>query len=301
MRRGNRHPSDQDLVLAFDGEATPRKLARMQRHIAQCDSCCKRVSVLQNSLSEVAWFYRAEFEAKISEPSGPTAMLRARLSEIAPPALRTGSSIDRLLLRHSRLALACSIVLTLLVGAWTMNRLGVDLRSPAPAAPVEPGAVPKPDLTPGAALPLLAGDVCDAMARQPIPRVPRGLRTQVFEAYGIKDPVPGAYEVDYLISPGLGGAAELKNLWPEPYFNIEWNARVKDALEERLQTMVCRGDLDIKTAQHEIASNWIAAYRKYFHSNRPLPNPTRVAGINTFPGFKVYPPVLTALLLRSRY
>ena len=180
-----------------------------------------------------------------------------------------------------------------------MNRLGVDLGNSALSPiPIEPGAVPKPNLTPGAALPLLAGDVCDAMSRQAVPRVPRALRTQVFEAYGIKDPVPGAYEVDYLITPGLGGAPNLKNLWPEPYFNIEWNARVKDALEERLQTMVCRGDVDLKTAQREIATNWIAAYRKYFHSNRPLPNPARVAKVTSF---KVYPPTLTALLVRRDY
>ena len=27
---------------------------------------------------------------------------------------------------------------------------------------------------------------------------------------------------------------------------------------------------DLATAQHEIASNWIAAYKKYFHTQTPL-------------------------------
>lgn len=294
MRRRNRHPSDQDLLLALDGESALRKRARFEKHISQCELCCKRVSALHNGISEAASFYRTEFEAAISEPSGPAAMLRARLSEITAPASDTGSWIDRFLLSHARLAMACSIVLILLGGAWTMNRLGVDLgNSTLMTTPAEPSAVPKPDLTPGATLPLLAGDVCDVMARQAVPHVPRALRAQVFEAYGIKNPVPGAYEVDYLITPALGGAAELRNLWPEPYFNIEWNARVKDALEERLQSLVCRGDVDLNTAQREIATNWIAAYCKYFHSNSPLPNPTRVAERNeAFPS-------LTALLFRS--
>jgi hypothetical protein len=35
--------------------------------------------------------------------------------------------------------------------------------------------------------------------------------------------------------------------------------------------MVCRGDLDLTAAQREIASDWIAAYRKYFHSETPVP------------------------------
>jgi len=43
-----------------------------------------------------------------------------------------------------------------------------------------------------------------------------------------------AYEVDFLMTPELGGAASIHNLWPEPYFETRWNAHVKDDLEERL-------------------------------------------------------------------
>jgi len=42
-----------------------------------------------------------------------------------------------------------------------------------------------------------------------------------------------------------------------------WNARVKDQLEQRLHELVCSGKLDLATAQHDIAVDWIAAYRKY--------------------------------------
>jgi hypothetical protein len=34
--------------------------------------------------------------------------------------------------------------------------------------------------------------------------------------------------------------------------------------------MVCAGKLDLSTAQREIATDWIAAYKKYFHTDRPL-------------------------------
>jgi hypothetical protein len=45
---------------------------------------------------------------------------------------------------------------------------------------------------------------------------------------------------------------------------------VKDALEDRLREMVCDGTLDLSEAQREIAGNWIGAYKKYFHTDRPL-------------------------------
>jgi hypothetical protein len=34
--------------------------------------------------------------------------------------------------------------------------------------------------------------------------------------------------------------------------------------------LVCEGRLDLPTAQREIATNWIAAYKKYFHTDKPL-------------------------------
>jgi hypothetical protein len=45
---------------------------------------------------------------------------------------------------------------------------------------------------------------------------------------------------------------------------------VKDALENELHRRVCNGSLDLKAAQHDIAVNWIAAYKMYFHRSLPL-------------------------------
>ena len=46
---------------------------------------------------------------------------------------------------------------------------------------------------------------------------------------------------------------------------------MKDALERKLHRLVCAGELDLKTAQHAIASNWIEAYKKYVSENPPAP------------------------------
>jgi hypothetical protein len=99
--------------------------------------------------------------------------------------------------------------------------------------------------------------------------VPVALQRKVFEEYGIVGE-PRAYEVDYLITPALGGADDIHNLWPHSYSATVWNARVKDALEDRLREMVCDGSLDLAEAQRDIATNWIAAYKKYFHTDEPL-------------------------------
>ena len=78
------------------------------------------------------------------------------------------------------------------------------------------------------------------------------------------------YELDYLITPELGGAPDARNLWPQRYGSRVWNAHVKDDLERLLPRMVCNQEIRLETAQREIARDWIAAYRKYFKTDAPL-------------------------------
>ena len=54
-----------------------------------------------------------------------------------------------------------------------------------------------------------------------------------------------------------------------PYSAV-WNARVKDALEEHLHEMVCAGELTLPAAQRDISKDWIATYKRYFHTDRPV-------------------------------
>ena len=49
---------------------------------------------------------------------------------------------------------------------------------------------------------------------------------------------------------------------PQPYAG-EWNAHLKDKLEDRLHALVCAGKMPLAQAQHEIAADWITAYQKY--------------------------------------
>ncbi len=43
---------------------------------------------------------------------------------------------------------------------------------------------------------------------------------------------------------------------------------MKDALENKLHKLACAGTITLEQAQKEIASDWIAAYRKYVKHGR---------------------------------
>jgi len=78
---------------------------------------------------------------------------------------------------------------------------------------------------------------------------------------GYCDPKVGC-EIDHLISLQLGGSNDIKNLWPQSYAG-QWNAHMKDGLENTLRAKVCKGEITLKEAQQAISSNWIEAWKKY--------------------------------------
>jgi hypothetical protein len=134
---------------------------------------------------------------------------------------------------------------------------------------VEPGVLPVRSLTPGATRAVRLDDLCAGRESTERPVSP-AIRQAVLRDYRMEEVPAHEYELDYLITPELGGSGDRRNLWPERYGARVWNARVKDELEQLLAQMVCRGQVDLATAQRDIAANWIAAYQKYFHTDRPM-------------------------------
>ena len=107
--------------------------------------------------------------------------------------------------------------------------------------------------------------VCGAAKKHRGP-LTRERSDEVLLRYGLPTGPHPDYEIDHLIPLCLGGSDDFINLWPQPRRSIEpiWNAEAKDRLERRLCDMVCYGQIDISTAQEEIAEYWMVAYRKYF-------------------------------------
>lgn len=264
MRNEDHHLSDQDLLLAADGELSDRASARIQLHLAACWTCRARKQEIEGAVGEFVRAYRQNPDTQCPPADGPRALLKAQMSVIAQGRADSRMPWFRVISRRPSWAMLAIAGLVAAAGY---------LSSPSWFRPPQVRAatvmVPNPQLTPGATVFMTRQQVC--MARNDKnAQVSAAVRRKVFAAYGIRSGEPRDYEVDYLITPALGGADDIHNLWPESYGAVVWNARVKDALEDRLRELVCGGKLDLETAQREIAVDWIGAYKKYFHSERPL-------------------------------
>jgi hypothetical protein len=259
MHHDNIHITDQDLLLASDGELSTGAAARVQSHLAACWECRARSQEMEQAVAGFLRAHQSNLDGRLPAPTGPRALLKAHLAGLAGSSARTRPQIASWALA----TLAFALLVVGLFGSFTA------LFGPIRSLRASAVAVPNPSLTPGATVLMSPVELCGA-PNVNNKAVPVALRRQVFAEYGITTAEPRAYEVDYLITPALGGADDIHNLWPQSYSNTVWNAQVKDALEDHLHRMVCEGNLDLATAQREIAVDWIEAYKKYFHTDRPL-------------------------------
>jgi hypothetical protein len=147
--------------------------------------------------------------------------------------------------------------------------LAVLLAAVALPALADPPIRPDHRLTPGAVFAVTVAQIRVPGYSRRVRNVPQSEKDAVYAEYGIRTHRPREYEVDHLISLELGGSNSIRNLWPESYLTQPWNAHVKDRLEDRLHALVCDGQLPLATAQHAIATDWIAAYKRYVGAGAP--------------------------------
>jgi hypothetical protein len=263
------HPSNEELLLCADGELSPGQAAKIQKHLNACWQCRTRMGEIQSSIADFTQAYRSSARS-VPPMEGPRALLKARLAEADPASItwswRVGQAV-----KASRWtpALAAMAVVTISLGLIAVLGFQTWRQSRANSGE-EARLIPRQSLTPGAIRIVTRDEVCSADSEQSTRFVPASLKQKVFEEYGVSQTNVDAYEVDYLITPELGGADDIRNLWPQSYVSTEWNAHVKDALEQRLHEMVCTGQVDLATAQHDLATDWIAAYKKYFLTDKPF-------------------------------
>ncbi len=232
----HKHFTDEELLCFLDGEGDAAE-------VLHCWQCRVRMGELEKSVASFVHFKKERLDAELPSGAGPASLLRARMSLEKPGR------------QYAPLGLVCALIVFYFL--WPEQRRIASY-------------LPDHRITPGATRLIAREQVCVLSASEDDRKPSQALAMQVFELYGIRNPQPRRFEVDYLIAPTLGGADDVRNLWPQPYKDSIWNSRVKDALEDLLRAKVCQGEMELSTAQTEISKNWVAAYQKHFRTAVPI-------------------------------
>jgi hypothetical protein len=88
----------------------------------------------------------------------------------------------------------------------------------------------------------------------------RSAMAAVYHQYGIPRQQRGLYEIDHVVPLELGGSNDPANLFPQ----LRPQKRAKNALDRRLQRLVCDSQRSLRLTQRAIARNWVAVYRQVF-------------------------------------
>src|SRR5271154_5584738 len=285
MQGNEAHLSDEELVLFSDQELATRRAARVREHVAQCEPCRGRLKKLDNALASFTDFHEQKFQTQRFHSWNARNLLKARLSDASKRVNRSRRPTFSNVMTH-QLASACLALLLVVGGTWTVRHI-VRARSSFQTMNAEAIALPRRTLTPGSTRAVQVADLCSTQDLDNDPPVSPSLEQAVFEEYGVPASSRKDYELDYLITPALGGVDNIRNLWPQPHSST-WNARVKDQLEDHLHELVCQGKVQLATAQSDIAFNWIAAYKRYFNTDQPEPTPSAASAI-VRPGHELDP------------
>lgn len=261
MPDGSKHLSDEDVVRFLDDELSNKRSSWAKEHLENCSLCDARMQAARDTMGQIDDLYQSQPSVPISQ-----VVVRGRLHRQLQ-AHRESISWWRRPMTVRYLPRAIALGLILVVVSITLHK-GRQTRKGSVSEPqfAESGIFPNLSLTPGAIRPVTLSEICSIQNDDDDldPALPPSIRNAVFEEYGIAPRESEQnYQIDYLINPQLGGTSDMKNLWPQSYQGGAWNAKAKDQLESRLHQMVCNRTIDLATAQREITTDWIAAYRKY--------------------------------------
>nr|WP_218891306.1 hypothetical protein [Actinomycetospora corticicola] len=141
---------------------------------------------------------------------------------------------------------------------------------PARCRAVDGGRRPDPSCTPGA----VQATVTQATIRSTIcrhgwtatvraPETETGkVKKAAMLAYGDPAGTSSTTELDHFLPLELGGANDVRNLWPEPSDEPGRGVQnSKDQVEDHLNAAVCRGQVGLVAAQQAIAADWTTAER----------------------------------------
>jgi 5-methylcytosine-specific restriction endonuclease McrA len=143
--------------------------------------------------------------------------------------------------------------------------------------------LPNHGLTPGLTRGLTVKKICNTKWGSDARSVTSKMKKDVMAAYHfkvtacpltvLKGKKVHRVEIDHLVPRSIGGADDVKNLWPECYEPVKKNkskqadgAHKKDRLETELHRRVCKAKSAalLKQYQNKIKTNWISLYHKIY-------------------------------------
>src|SRR6202453_3641301 len=83
MLTGGFHLTDQDLLLAADGELPSRRAAQVRAHLAACWDCRARMAEIEGTIADFARAHRQGLDPQLPPIDAPRALLRAQLAQLA--------------------------------------------------------------------------------------------------------------------------------------------------------------------------------------------------------------------------
>ena len=263
MPQPTAHPDDDILVLFVDDELPQMERRDIERHVRGCATCAARVDATRRVLAEVATAYAGDGEIAAVRLDRRHRFERALQETVASQGSLQGRTRDAFVGWQTQALVAAALVLAAVAvpALWSRD---ASIQMIASAT----DGLPDRSLTPGAVSTISAAELCSGA--RPSRVVTVATRDRVLRAYRMEGVHASEYELDALITPELGGTTDAANLWPQRYESPLWTAHVKDELEELLPALVCRGEIELARAQQEIATDWVAAYKRHFKTGVPL-------------------------------
>src|SRR3954452_19062814 len=110
--------------------------------------------------------------------------------------------------------------------------------------------LPDPKLTPG------------NVAKRPADTrgVTESMQDEVFARYRVPLEYRRFYVIDHLVPTELGGADDIRNLWPQRLSARPYGPRRKRLLAQRLIEMIAAKQITLAEAQAEMRDDWISAF-----------------------------------------
>jgi len=181
-------------------------------------------------------------------------------------ASAVGANTIRIMLRRRTLWIAAVVALAAGCASIEQPPPEPPLPRAAPPSAWSPFKEPPGVFSPAVTQANIANTICvpgwTATVRPPTSYT-QALKRSMLTRVGMDPKDAISYELDHFVPLAIGGdPRSVDNLWLQRW-DGEWNARVKDRLERRMQLMVCAGAITLHAARVAVQSDWHAAYRRY--------------------------------------